>query len=87
MKILSKFKSFFKAKNKQAHDERIGFLANELIKELKASGRSISKSKISKGFGGFDISVYNLGTENESLKIFDLINNWEIETKPTFKEF
>lgn len=68
-------------------DEKIGYLANELIKQLKASGRSIAHPCINKGFGSVDISVYNLGTKYESLAVFDLINKWEIKTKPTFKEF
>lgn len=88
MNILNKFKSIFKDKNKeQTHDERIGYLANELIKELKASGRSVALPHISKGYGSVDICIQNLGTENEYISVESIINDWEIKAKPTFDKF
>ena len=74
-------------KTKLNANEKIGYLANQLIMELKASGRSIALPGIGKGFGSFDISIYNLGTEDESMSVKSLINNWQVEVKPTFKEF
>lgn len=68
-------------------DEKIGYLANELIKALIESGRSIAHPEVSKDFGSVDISVHNLGAENEVLIVYDLLNKWETKTKPTFKEF
>ena len=68
-------------------DEKIGYLANEIIKAIKTSGRSIECPKISEGLGSVDIVVHNLGAENENLRVQNLINKWEIKTKPTFKEF
>lgn len=84
-----RFLSFFNRKKQkhQTHDEIIGYLANELIKELKASGRSIELSDIDEGYGSFDITVQNLGSKNEYVSIGNIINDWEIKVKPTFKEF
>lgn len=90
MNLLNKFKSIFKGNSEEkpmTRDEKIGYLANELIKELKASGRSIANPEISKGFGSFDVLVHYLGTEREEVLIKNIINGWEIEAKPTFKEF
>jgi len=81
-----KWKIDIKTKRLDA-DERIAYLANELIKELKASGRSIALPGIDEGFGSFDITIYNLGTEDESMSVKSIINNWQVEVKPTFKEF
>jgi hypothetical protein len=67
-------------------DERIGFLANALIKELKASGRSIEDSHISEGFGSLDIYVHRLNTEDASMNI-ENTGKWRVEVKPTFTEF
>lgn len=85
MKILSEFKSFFKAKSKkQTHDERIGFLANELIKELKASGRRMRSHSL--GHGVLTIWVHRLGKEDATLEI-EHDGYQRIITKPTFTEF
>lgn len=89
MNLLNKFKSIFKADSEQkpmTHDEKIGYLANELIKELKASGRSIEDSHISEGFGSLAIYVHRLNTEDASMNI-ENTGKWRIEVKPTFTEF
>lgn len=89
---MNKLFKFFLRKNnietkKLDVDERIGYLANELIKELKASGRDISLPDIDDGYGNFGIYVHNLGNDNEKIIISNLINDWEIKIKPTFGEF
>lgn len=84
------FKKIFKKqeqKQEQTHDEKIAELANQLIIELKNSGRSIAKRHIGPDYGSFGITVHNLGTKNEVLIIHDIINDWEIRVKPTFGEF
>ena len=68
-------------------DERIGYLANELIKQVKASGRTIAKPDIDKGYGSLDINIHWLGTDRAVMYVGDSINHWEIKTKPTFGEF
>ena len=68
-------------------DERIGYLANELINQIKASGRTIAKPDIDNGYGSLDISVHRLGTSNAVMYVGDIANKWEVRTKPTFKEF
>ena len=68
-------------------DERIGYLANELIKQVKASGRTIAKPDIDKGYGSLDINIHWLGTSNAVMYVGDIANKWEVKTKPTFKEF
>ncbi len=68
-------------------DEKIGYLANELIKELKVSGRSIQCNENDKGFGNLDIWVYDLGKENAIMDLQRSPNGWSFKTKPTFEEF
>ncbi len=70
---------------KQTADERIGFLANELIKELKKSGRSIAHRHINEGFGSLSIIVHRLGSKNTDMRIES--NGWEVYIQPTFSEF
>ena len=82
MGLASKLKSIFKIKRK----EKIEFLVNELIKELKKDGKSIASPDTSKDFGHFGIWVFDLGTKDEKILI-DKIGEWEIRVKPTFKEF
>ena len=67
-------------------DERIGYLANELIKELKASGRSIQCNEYDADFGNLDIWVHNLTNKNATLTIGSIGKN-VITTKPTFNKF
>jgi len=81
-----KWKLEIKTKRLDA-DEKIGYLANELIKELKASGRSIQCNEGNKGFGVLMIWVFNLGKENGKIEIQCNSNSWKVKTKPTFKEF
>lgn len=68
-------------------DEKIAELTNQLIVELKKSGRSIAKRHIDPNYGAFSISVYDLGTKAEELRIHDVVNGWEVKAKPTFTEF
>lgn len=68
-------------------DEKIGYLANELIKELKASGRSIQCNENDKEFGSLLIWVHRLGKENATMDLQNCPNGWSFKTKPTFKEF
>ena len=82
MGLASKLKSFFKIKRK----EKIEFLVNELIEELKKDGKSIASPDTSESFGHFGIWVFDLGTKDEKILI-DKIGEWEIRVKPTFKEF
>ena len=82
MGLASKLKSFFKIKRK----EKIEFLVNELIKELKKDGKSIASPQTSKDFGHFGIWVFNLDSKDERVLI-SKIGEWEIRVKPTFKEF
>lgn len=67
----------------QTRDEKIGCLANELIKELKASGRSIGSDS---NFGGLTIWVHQLGKEDAYIYL-DKCGKWEMRIKPTFNEF
>ena len=82
MGLASKLKSFFKIKRK----EKIEFLVNELIEELKKDGKSIASPDTSKDFGHFGIWVFNLDSKDERVLI-SKIGEWEIRVKPTFKEF
>ena len=79
-----KWKIDIKAKRLDV-DERIGYLANELIEELKASGRSIQCNNSDKDFGHLDIWVHHLTNEDLYLELSS--SNWSFKTKPTFKEF
>lgn len=82
MKFLSKFRNKFILSRK----EKIEFLVNELIEELKKDGKSIASPQTSKDFGHFGIWVFDLGTKDEKILI-DKMGEWEIRVKPTFKEF
>lgn len=82
MKFLSKFRNKFILSRK----EKIEFLVNELIEELKKDGKSIASPDISKDFGHFGIWVFDLGAKDEKILI-GRIGEWEVEVKPTFKEF
>ena len=80
------WKITFKA-NRLDADEKVGYLANELIKTLKASGRTIAHPEISEGFGSIDIIVHSLGENDEKVYIKNVTNGWSVTAKPTFKEF
>jgi len=87
MKLLFKFFIWqidFKTK-KLDEDEKIKFLANELLKAVQASGRIIAHPEISKGFGSVDVAVHNFGTKDADLRVQCVTNRWEVKTKPTFK--
>ena len=73
----------------QTSDERIGYLANELVKELKASGRSIQCKESDKGFGCLNIWVFNLDSENAHMELEATGggDGWKMKIIPTFKEF
>ena len=66
-------------------DERIAYLANELIKELKSSGRSIQCYDSNKDFGNLDIWVHHLTNKDSYLELTN--SDWSFKTKPTFKKF
>lgn len=87
MSISSKLKSIFSLGNRKEVREsnRIEYLTNELIEELKKDGKSIASPYVSNDFGSFTVFVHNLGTENEKISL--CTNNWEVTVKPTFKEF
>lgn len=68
-------------------ENKIELLINELIEELKKDGKSIASPDINKGFGSFTVFVHNLGTEEKVISIQKLSSGWEINLKPTFKEF
>lgn len=70
-----------KAKKLNA-DEKIAYLANELIKTLRDSGRSIERDP---DFGNLTIWVHNLTNEKSSVELES--NNWRFKTKPTFEKF
>lgn len=82
MKFLRKFRNKFILSRK----EKIEFLVNELIKELKKDGKSIASPDTSKDFGHFGIWVFDLGSKDERVLV-SKIGEWEIRVKPTFKEF
>lgn len=89
MNLLNKFKSLFKGNSEEkpmTHDEKIGYLANELIKELKASGRSMQCNEYDKGFGHMDFWVHDLGKERAYIEMQNS-SKWSLKVKPTFKEF
>lgn len=81
-----KWRITFKA-NRLDADERIGFLANELIKAIKESGRTIAHPEIAKDFGSLDINVHWLGKDKAAMYVENIQNHWKVEAKPTFKEF
>jgi len=74
----------FKTK-KLDEEEKIKFLANELIKSVQASGRVISHPDVSKGFASFMIYIHNFDKESAEVDIDGGTNVWRISTKPTFK--
>lgn len=88
MGLASKLRSVFNIGNKEEvkFDNRIEYLVNELIEELKKDGKSIASPDISKDFGHFGIWVFDLGAKDEKILI-GRIGEWEVEVKPTFKEF
>lgn len=71
----------------QTLDGRIGYLANELVKELKASGRSIQCNERDKGFGNLMFWVFDLDGENAHIELAAHVDGWKMKIKPTFKEF
>ena len=68
-------------------DEKIIELANQIVVELKNSGRNVGLEYIGKGYGSFDITINFLGTEHELLRVESIINNWRVEGKPMIKRF
>lgn len=82
MKFLSKFRNKFILSRK----EKIEHLVNELIGELKKDGKSIGSPEISDDFGAFAVWVFRLGA-NEARISITKNDKWEVEVKPTFKEF
>lgn len=71
---------------KLGQDEKIEYLANELVKTVKNSGREIEQPSISKGFGSIDITMHRIGTDKQSMSVQSINNGWEIKIKPTFGE-
>ncbi|EGD47086.1 hypothetical protein Cpap_1478 [Ruminiclostridium papyrosolvens DSM 2782] len=65
-------------------DEKIKYLANELVKSIQASGRIVSLQNVGEGFGRIDINLFNIGTKKEELCVENILNKWSISTKPTF---
>lgn len=87
-KIFKFWLSKINKKTRLNADEKIGYLANELIKELKASGRSIQCKNTDKSFGSLMIWVHHLDDdENSKIVMQNKSNGWEIDFKPTFNEF
>lgn len=66
-------------------EEKVRFLANELIKSIQDCGYSIQQSTIDKKFGTVDINIYKYGTPDEVLRIENMANKWSIEGKINFK--
>ena len=64
MGLASKLRSIF-SKEKVEEQNRIEYLANELIEELKKDGKSIASPDISKDFGHFGIWVFDLDSKDE----------------------
>jgi hypothetical protein len=66
--------------------DRIVFLANKLIKEINAQGRSIMNPSISTGFGNLNIYIHWYGTDNPILQICKISENggdkFEFQGKP-----
>jgi hypothetical protein len=88
MGLASKLRSVFNIGNKEEvkSDNRIEFLVNELIEELKKDGKSIGSPDIADGFGAFTVWVFGIGTDEPRINISKL-GKWEVRVKPTFKEF
>jgi hypothetical protein len=40
---------------------------------------------VSNGYGSVDIKIHNFGTDKASLHIQNILNDWEVVCKPTFK--
>ena len=85
MGLASKLRSIF-SKEKVKEQNRIEYLANELIEELKKDGKSIASPDTGENFGHFGIWVFDLGTQDERILV-DKIGKWRVKVKPTFKEF
>jgi hypothetical protein len=95
MNLLNKFKSIFKSYDEagviqtdtsMTSDEKIGYLLNELIKELKASGRSIACPSIASDFGSISIYAQRIGSTDSFVEICNT-SGWSFKAKPTFEEF
>lgn len=67
-------------------DEKIAYLANELVKELSASGRSMACPDVAEGFGSLTIFAHRIGGENPDITIENRF--WDsMKITPTFKSF
>ena len=66
-------------------EDKVKFLANELVKAVQQSGKSIMHPTISSGFGSIDINAHRLDKSDPVLIIENVSNKWSISTKPTFK--
>lgn len=65
-------------------EEKVKYLANELIKSIEQSGKSILLPSIHEGYGSLDIDIFNNGTDKAELSVMSILNGWEITTKPNF---
>lgn len=66
-------------------EERIAYFANELIKSLQRNDKKLCMPIVSNGYGSVDIKIHNFGTDKASLHIQNILNDWEVVCKPTFK--
>lgn len=60
-------------------NEKITVLVSDLIKELLDSGKKIELPSISENYAVFDVTIFNLGTEDEYVRIESILNDWQIE--------
>lgn len=60
-------------------NEKITSLVSELINELLDSGKKIELPSISENYAAFDVTIFNLGTEDEYVRIESILNDWQIE--------
>ena len=91
-----KFSELFKKRKKAAEikvepltdEQEIEEIVNKLILKLKDMGYSIALPQISKGYGGFSVSVH-LGENNEDINIWQNITTkpFDIHVKPHFTEY
>lgn len=65
--------------------EKVGFLANELIKAIQDCGYSLEIPKVEKNYASFGVTVFRYGQYDAELAIYCISNGWDIRAKPTFK--
>ena len=67
-------------------DEKIGYLANELIKAMQGAGKQVALPDINEGFGSIDINVHRIGKENSTGYVSYQSGRHSIKFTPDFGE-